>query len=265
MQETRKIVDQMGKMVEVKSTISSIVSLVPSQTELLVDLGLRDRLVGVTKFCVHPKGLKQEITQVGGPKSLKMEVIRQLNPDVIIGNKEENLESEITQLAKEFPVWMSDIYTLEDALNMQLQIGEMCGVKNQAIALNQQIQKSFKQFENYNFQLPMSVTYLIWKDPFMAVGKYTFIDEMLTKIGLKNSVKVERYPEIDLSKVESDFVFLSSEPYPFKEKHKQALESAYPNLKFMLVDGEYFSWYGSRLKDAPNYFKEVLSAINVQN
>ncbi|KPQ10925.1 MAG: ABC-type Fe3+-hydroxamate transport system, periplasmic component [Algoriphagus marincola HL-49] len=248
--------DQMGREVSIPKTPKRIVSLVPSQTELLVDLGLRDQLVGVTKFCVHPASLRKEKTIVGGTKNYRFDVIDELKPDLIIGNKEENDQEGIEKLSENYPVWMSDVGDLSQALAMISAIGMITGKVNQAKVLVEKLEKSFAE------ELPKlgTVVYLIWNSPIMAVGKSTFIHEMLGQAGFINAIDQDRYPEIsmkELKRLNPDFLFLSSEPFPFKSKHVQEFEKELPKAKVRIVDGEMFSWYGSRLLKSQSYFDSL--------
>jgi ABC-type Fe3+-hydroxamate transport system substrate-binding protein len=251
----------MQRTVEIHSTVSRIVSLVPSQTELLVDLGLKDRLIGITKFCVHPKELRKEIQLIGGTKNVKVKLVESLNPDLIIGNKEENNQVDIEALEQNLPTWMSDIFNLEDALEMIEQVGEITRTQKRATEIISEIRSNFLKLNP--LQGNKSVLYLIWKNPYLAAGRDTFIDSMLTRLGLKNAMNEARYPEVDLKEVNPDFIFLSSEPFPFKEKHIAELQIQFPASQIILVDGEFFSWYGSRLIDAPHYFNKLLNLISV--
>lgn len=251
--------DQLNNTIELKSYPKRIVSLVPSQSELLWDLGLREELVGVTKFCIHPKELYKTITKIGGTKTVNIAKIRALKPDLIIGNKEENEHAQITELQKEFPVWMSDIYNLEDALTMIQSVGALVNRVEEALKIKDNIHTSFTNLKTVN----KKVLYLIWKDPYMAAGNATFIGDMLHKMELKNVItdKNGRYPNLsleDIKLLKPEFIFLSSEPYPFKEKHIQEFKQLLPFSKIILVDGELFSWYGSRLLKSVNYFNELL-------
>lgn len=248
--------DQMGRCLNLHEVPRRIISLVPSQTELLVDLGLRDHLVGVTKFCVHPKGIKREKTIIGGTKNILFDRIEYLNPDLIIGNKEENYREGISILEKHFPVWMSDIYNLGDALQMIQRIGDITSKEKQANQIIQAVSSGFKQ----GFTSKGSALYLIWQDPFMAVGSRTFIDDMLRKAGYENLVKKERYPILspeEILDLNPDHILLSSEPYPFRQKHVRKFMEEYPEAITRLVDGEMFSWYGSRLIKAPEYLRSL--------
>jgi ABC-type Fe3+-hydroxamate transport system substrate-binding protein len=251
----------MQRTVEIHSTVSRIVSLVPSQTELLVDLGLKDRLIGITKFCVHPKELRKEIQLIGGTKNVKVKLVESLNPDLIIGNKEENNQVDIEALEQNLPTWMSDLFTLAAALEMIEQVGEITRTQKRATEIISEIRSNFLKLNP--LQGNKSVLYLIWKNPYLAAGRDTFIDSMLTRLGLKNAMNEARYPEVDLKEVNPDFIFLSSEPFPFKEKHIAELQIQFPASQIILVDGEFFSWYGSRLIDAPHYFNKLLNLISV--
>ncbi|SNS72316.1 substrate-binding protein [Belliella buryatensis] len=253
--------DQLNRKVVIPEAPQRIISLVPSQTELLVDLGLRDELVGITKFCIHPKGLKKDKQIIGGTKNFHFDKIDALQPDLIIGNKEENYQEGIAQLAEKYPVWVSDIYTLKDSLEMIAMLAEMTGVQDLAQDLIAEISTSLQQ------PLPKLGTaiYLIWNNPIMCAGQDNFINEMLNVAGFENLIQESRYPELSISTIASlnpDFLLLSSEPFPFKDQHLKIFEAHLPQTKIMIVDGELFSWYGSRLKKSMNYFNELHRKIN---
>jgi len=250
--------DQLGQHIELTQIPKRIISLVPSQSELLWDLGLRDELIGITKFCIHPNEMFKFKDRVGGTKTLDIQKIRSLKPDLIIGNKEENEYAQIKELQNEFPIWMSDIYNLNDAYKMISDIGELVHKKNEATRLVSNIQKSFSVIKKYN----KTVLYLIWKNPFMAAGNSTFIGDVLNQMGLINSLKNSdlRYPELTMDEIKNlnpDFIFLSSEPFPFKEIHINELKQLVPNATVKLVDGELFSWYGSRLLKSVEYLNNL--------
>jgi ABC-type Fe3+-hydroxamate transport system substrate-binding protein len=256
------VYDQLQQPVNIPAQAKRIVSLVPSQTELLYDLGLDQEVVGITKFCIHPAEWRTRKTIIGGTKQFDLEAIHSLKPDLIIGNKEENFQEGVETLMRDYPVWISDIYNLEDALNMIEQLGLLTQKKERAGQLVQQIQHQFSSIRIFNGQ---RVLYLIWRKPWMAAGQNTFIDTMLTMSGLINCVADERYPELTASVIEQlnpDLVFLSSEPYPFKEKHMAELQRILPNTKTILVDGEMFSWYGSRLLKFPAYLHSLSHCLN---
>ena len=254
----------MGREVSINFPPTRIISLVPSQTELLHDLGLSDEVIGITKFCVHPENWFRSKARIGGTKKLDLEKIRSLNPDLIIANKEENTQEEIEILSNEFPVWISDIQSLHDAIEMIQEVGQITNRAERAASISSEIQRSFS---NINPTYPAKkVLYLIWKSPYMAAGRNTFINEMLEKCGFQNAVNEpsSRYPEISVEQISAlnpELIFLSSEPFPFKGKHTEEIIAAFPNSKVLEVDGEYFSWYGSRLKDAAKYFESIIDSI----
>lgn len=252
----------MGRSVAFSFPPKRIVSLVPSQTELLASLGLDAEVVGITKFCIEPNDWYRNKTRVGGTKDFKQEIIRQLNPDLILGNKEENDQQRIEELAEEFPVWMSDIHSLADAIDMIQAIGSVCDRNQQAQILVQNIQERFNKLQGFN---PKKVAYLIWHNPMMVAGNHTFINTMLNVLGLKNSFAQKgRYPEVseqELRDAAPDLIFLSSEPFPFKEKHIDYYREICPSAVIKLVDGMAFSWYGSRLLESPVYFESLRKSL----
>lgn len=258
----RSFTDQLNRTITINYPPKRIISLVPSQTELLFELGLDAEVIGITKFCIHPEGKFREKTKIGGTKKLNLELIRSLKPDLIIGNKEENERDQIEELMAEFPVWMSDIYDLDGAKKMITAIGGLVDREPESAYLNHLITAGFNDLQTLALQngLNKSVAYLIWKGPYLFAGRHTFINQMLAMNGLNNVVKENRYPEMDLETLAAlnpDLVFLSSEPYPFKEKHIEEVQHALPNAKVMLVDGEIFSWYGSRLVKAVQYLFQL--------
>jgi len=253
--------DQLGRMVELPATPRSIVSLVPSITELLYTLQLGEQVTGITKFCVHPESWFRKKTRVGGTKTIKASVIQQLQPDLIIANKEENVKEQVDELAKQYPVWISDVNNLADALEMIEQIGTITGTLTRATSLINEINSAFGQLQTTNH--PLQTGYLIWRNPYMTIGHDTFIHDMLTRCGFTNKFgHATRYPAIDTWQLKQcDLLLLSSEPFPFQQKHLEELQPQLPNTKIMLVDGEFFSWYGSRLLQAPAYFNALLQRI----
>ncbi|SHO64072.1 ABC transporter substrate-binding protein [Algoriphagus zhangzhouensis] len=248
--------DQLGNSFFLQKPPQRIISLVPSQTELLIDLGLVDRLVGVTKFCIHPTYIKKEKAIIGGTKNYRFDVIQSLNPDLIIGNKEENEKEGIEKLMEDYPVWMSDIFNLEDSLSMIRELGSLLDVKDKAESIASRIAKDFEN------PIPFKGTavYLIWDNPIMTAGQGTFINVMLKLSGFNNLVQTDRYPQMemeDIKELNPEYLLLSSEPFPFKEKHVEIFKSHFPNTQILLVDGEMFSWYGSRLLKSRKYFESL--------
>jgi ABC-type Fe3+-hydroxamate transport system substrate-binding protein len=256
--------DQTGVSITLEKTPSRIISLVPSQTELLYDLGLDKEVAGITKFCVHPQEWFRNKARVGGTKQVKMDIIHSLQPDLIIANKEENVKEQVEELARQYPVWTSDIQNLEEALEMIKQIGIITDKETKANNIIAQIKNNFSQLTIP--QSKLRTAYLIWQKPYMTVGSDTFIHAMLQSAGFENIFKHQtRYPEITIEELHTancELLLLSSEPFPFKQKHIDELQPLLPHTKILLADGEIFSWYGSRLLQAPSYFHQLYSMLN---
>lgn len=260
------VTDQMGYELIVPDFPQRIISLVPSQTELLFDLGLADRIVGVTKFCVHPAAKVRGKIIIGGTKNFQFAEIDALQPDLIIGNKEENYRAGILQLKQKYPVWLSDITDLPQALTMMQQVGALTDTVARARQLTEQIKNSF---QNLISPLNIPTAYLIWRKPYLSVGQDTFIHHMLQTCGFQNVfTQLNRYPEFsaaDLQQANPRLILLSSEPYPFKEKHLSEFRAICPAAMIKLVDGELFSWYGSRLQYAASYFEKLVREVKMES
>lgn len=256
MEARRTFKDQLGRNLTVNFPPKRIVSLVPSQTEYIVCLGLSEELVGITKFCIHPDSIFKAKTKVGGTKNINPDKIKSLNPDLIICNKEENDKNQIEELARNFPVYVSDVNNLDQAYDMMYQLGKICGREEKASEITGKIKKGLEGIPIQK-ERPKCI-YLIWKNPYMAIGSGNFINSMLEIAGFENILANHRlrYPAITPSEMlalKPELVMLSSEPYPFKQMHVRELKDLFPFSKTILVDGEIFSWYGSRLLLAPDY------------
>ncbi|NGP75310.1 ABC transporter substrate-binding protein [Balneolaceae bacterium YR4-1] len=225
-----------------------IISLVPSLTELLIDLGLEEQLVGRTRFCVHPKEKVKDIPIIGGTKNPRLDKIRAADPDYIVANKEENKKDHINELREDFEVKVTDISTIEDALITIHELGKELGVENESEKLIRQINEAMDEIPE---EPPLRTAYLIWKDPYMTVGKDTYIHNVMKHWKLDNVFGDKtRYPKVsfyDITEKAPELILLSSEPYPFKEKHLAEFEEAFPNTRVLLAEGEWFSWYGSHM------------------
>ncbi len=241
-----------------------IVSVVPSQTELLFDLGVGQQVVGVTKFCLHPANALTTKTVVGGTKTLHLDRIHALRPDLILANKEENVRDQIEELQRHYPVHMTDVNTFADALTMIRAVGEQVGAANPANAIADRIEAGFASLPAPT-ERP-AVAYLIWRKPYMVAAADTFIDAMLTAAGFRNAFAYQtRYPAVtpdDLQSARPDLVFLASEPYPFKPTHVAELQTVCPWARVLVVDGELFSWYGSRLLRSAAYLRELQNVLS---
>ena len=252
------LLDQIGHLVELKEAPKRIISLVPSQTELLHYLDLGPSVIGITKFCVHPKNWRKNKVIVGGTKNLHYDKIAELKPDLIIANKEENTKEDIQELQKHYGVYTSDIVTISESYKMMDDLGILFNKSDETSRLIKSIKNSFESLRKYRDQ---TAAYFIWQNPYMLAGKQTFIHSMLTAAGFENIITTNdsRYPEFsldELKKLKPNLIFLSSEPFPFKKRHKVEIEKK-TGIKTILVDGEMFSWYGSRMSRFANYLNEL--------
>ena len=252
--------DQLGISHSFESAPKRIISLVPSQTELLYELGLEEKIVGITKFCVHPYHFKSTKKIVGGTKKVHFEKIKLLQPDIIICNKEENTEEMVAELRKIATVWVTDICTIEDNLQMITDFGQLFNARTEAQKWNDKLKFALANFKSFIAdKLIKKVAYFIWKDPYMVAGGSNFINELLKLNHFENIYEDKgRYPEVEISKIRAEgdpaIVFLSSEPFPFSEQHAFEIGVHTHHAKTIFVDGEMFSWYGSRLLKAFDYF-----------
>jgi len=253
-------VDQIGNIIpSIPKKDLRIVSLVPSQTELLYDLGLEEEVIGITKFCVHPTEWRKQKVIVGGTKTVHIDKVKSLHPTLVIANKEENVKEQILDLKHICPVWTSDVKTVEDALEMIQSISVITDSIKKGKDIINSIKSSFNKIPQ-PAEKP-KVAYVIWNNPIMIAGGDTFINDLLKRAGFDNAfAHVDRYPTVsiqNLIQAKLDYLLLSSEPFPFKEKHLQEFKQALPNTTVKLVDGELFSWYGSRMIKAAQYFQNI--------
>ena len=254
-----KMKDQIGRTVALSKAAERIVSLVPSLTELLYDLDAGDQVIGITKFCVHPSEWKKDKMIIGGTKNPHTQEIIDLKPDLLIVSKEENRKEDIDQLAAHMQVYVSDINKMSDNTQVIEHLGILLNREREATKLSLHIQEQMRALKPLKREA--KAVYCIWKDPYMFAGTDTFIHEMMQIAGFQNMVSDKRYPELsmdELLEMQPDFMLLSSEPYPFKRSHVEALQKELPHTKVLLVDGEMFSWYGSR----PQYFADYLNRIH---
>lgn len=249
-------IDQTGFAVELERVPERIVSIVPSQTELLFDLDLADEVVGITKFCVHPKIWFRTKARVGGTKNVDISRVKALMPDLILANKEENTLEDVDALRRICPVWTSDIKDINGAMETIMGVGALVNKRVQAEALAGEILSGLAGIKKQQRR----VAYLIWKKPYMVAGGDTFIHAMLEACGWENAFgNLLRYPVVDVSDLAAakvELVLLSSEPYPFRMNDIQELKEVLLDAEIRLVDGEMFSWYGSRMRHFSGYVSE---------
>ncbi|MFU8859951.1 MAG: helical backbone metal receptor [Cyclonatronaceae bacterium] len=225
-----------------------IISLVPSLTELIFHLGLGHRLVGRTRFCVHPRLEVDRVAAIGGTKNPRLEKIRSLNPDIVIANREENRKEDVDAISEYTRVLVTDISTVDEALREMQRIGTALGRKPQTTALVDDIRKVIPTEDG---RKPVRTLYLIWRDPWMAAGGDTYIHDVMKTFGLQNvCADKKRYPQLTgeaIRDLAPELILLSSEPYPFGEKHVREMTGVAGKSTIALADGEWFSWYGPRM------------------
>lgn len=256
-------VDMMGNKLALQQPPQRIVSLVPSQTELLYDLGLDFEVVGITKFCIHPNAWFRSKNRIGGTKTVHLDQVAALKPDLIIANKEENDQQQVQALQGIAPTYISDIITLNDAYTMIGDLGNLADRATQAATIIAQIETQWATIPKPS--TPLKVAYFIWRQPWMCAGIDTFISHIIEQMGYTNALHdLSRYPSISLEQLRDyapDVVFLSSEPYPFKPQHMAEIQAVLPNTIIKLVDGELFSWYGSRLLHTAPYLATLIQEL----
>lgn len=248
-----------------------IVSLVPSLTELLFDLGLGDRVVGRTAFCVHPKERVKRVRSVGGTKAINMEKLRSSAPTHVLVNIDETPRSLAEKLAEEgAEVVVTHPVEVEDNLRLYSLIGGIFGAGTAAGQLAERFRQAYAAAVDEARGRPLRrVLYLIWKDPWMTVSRDTYISRMLA---LANWHTVpgeadQRYPVVGLDEAlleNVDRVLFSSEPFPFKAHHIEAFRAHYPRhaTKALAVDGELVSWYGSRAIAGLDYMTALARSLD---
>tara|TARA_R110002073_G_scaffold145532_2_gene297649 strand:+ start:13713 stop:14507 length:795 start_codon:yes stop_codon:yes gene_type:complete len=262
-----EITDQIGRVLQISKTPLRIISLVPSQTELLFDLGLENSIVGITKFCIHPLHAKQTKKIVGGTKNINIDKIKELHPDIILCNKEENTKDIVEACEKICTTHVSDIFTLNDSKQLISEYGILFKRKAEATSMVEKLNFKLNEFQSYIEEKPkLKVAYFIWRNPWMVAANNTFINHLLELNKYENIfTNKERYPEIELKNIQvegnPEWVFLSSEPFPFKDEHALEIKQCINQAETILVDGEMFSWYGSRLLKAFDYFKNLRDRI----
>ncbi|WP_209588114.1 helical backbone metal receptor [Massilia sp. BHUDP2] len=238
-----------------------IVSLVPSITELLCELGLAGQLVGRTGFCIHPREAVEAIPKVGGTKDVNIEKIRKLAPTHLVVNIDENEKPTVEELAKFVPhVVVTHPVVPGDNLALARLMGGIFGAQAAAERWCEAFEQEYAALRALPSAPPRTVLYCIWQDPWMSVSKDTYIAAMLAELGWTvPDLGEARYPRFEWSAqlVDGlDAVLLSTEPYRFTEAHADALEKQL-GIPVFLVDGEMMSWYGSRALAGLRYLREL--------
>ncbi len=245
-------VDGRGVRVALAGAPRRIVSLVPSTTETLFDLGLGDRVVGVTRFCVHPEAATA-LPKVGGTKDVDPDRVRALAPDLIVGNCEENTREIFEALDGVAPLWAPLPRTVDDALADLLTLGALCGAVEAAAEWHARIVHHRRELRA-SLEAPTRVAWLIWRNPWMTISADTFLHTMLAEAGCHNvfADRPDRFPTVTPAEIaanDPDLVLLSSEPFPFQPRHADELAAltGLPRQRFRAADGELASWHGTRM------------------
>ncbi len=261
-----RITDQLGQPISITGVPKKIVSLVPSITYLLYVLGLEKAIAGITRFCKHPPHFKKQKIIIGGTNDVKYDKIAGLNPDIILGNKEDNIKEVIWELQKIAPVYVSDVSNLEENEKLITDYGIIFNREKAAQQLIDEIRTAQKTC-NYADKPLKRAVYFVWKQPWMTVGGDTFINYMMQLAGFENVFEnKKRYPKIDLKdlqEINPEVILLPSEPYRFKEKEQSFLQELFPGACILLVEGEAFTWFGAYPLQAFPYFNALQKQMDL--
>ncbi|MCX8111757.1 MAG: helical backbone metal receptor [Bacteroidia bacterium] len=258
----RSVTDSLGRSLEIPVHPERIVSLCPSQTETLFALGLQGRIVGRTRYCIHPSEAVKTVPVVGGTKKVDIDLVRELEPDLIIAEKEENTREDVEKLSTIAPTYVTNVESYQEALHSILELGDITGTSSIAQRIVESIEAAFQRIPMAT--RPLQVLYLIWRKPFMAAGAKTYIGSLIERLGWANvaSARPGRYPIIeDPTGLHPDVILLSDEPYPFKAKHIPEVQQWWPEASIHLVRGDYFSWYGVRMQEAAPYLAQLVAQL----
>ncbi|WP_164219771.1 helical backbone metal receptor [Virgibacillus sp. YIM 98842] len=256
----KKATDHLGREVEFAYPPKRIISIVPGITDILYSLELENEIVGRTRYCIYPKEKVAQAKTIGGTKKVKFDQIRELNPALIIAEKEENTKEIVEQLEKEFPVYVCEIQTVDDTFKIIEDLGTITDRRVESEKLQSEIATAIQSLPSGHGK---KYAYIIWQNPYMAAGSDTYITSLLDKMGFTNAFADYdgRYPEVteeDFRNADLDYIFLATEPFPFREKHIQQFSKLFPDVTVMSLDGEMF-WYGPRMIEAAPYFNRVLN------
>lgn len=262
--------DGLYRELEVKSTPKRIVSLVPSITETLFTFGADDSVVAVTNFCVEPPQALEAKTAVGGTKTLDVEAIKGLSPDLIIANAEENREEDIRQLVRaSLPVFVTFPRTVSAAINMMRQLAEITDTVGKAAPILQEAEETLTDIKTASRTRHRPRVFCpIWRRPWMTIGSDTYMHDFITVCGGRNifADRHDRYPRVELDEVARrlpEVILLPDEPYHFMPKHKEefatrAYVPAVRDERIHVVDGKILCWYGPRIADGLRFVNGLL-------
>jgi len=234
-----------------------VVSLCPSLTETLVEIGVTP--VGVTRYCIRPREALRKVSKVGGTKNPDLDRIRILSPDLIVANAEENRPEDIAALRRQFAVHVSLPRTVAEVPKMVRELGVAAGRRREAERLAAEIEGALSPPPSASFRY----AYFIWKDPWMTVSGDTYVSDLFRHAGGGNVFAGEktRYPEVTPARVRAeapDVLFFPSEPFPFSEGHRPAIEAAFGrSTPIEFIDGDDCCWHGARTRDGLRRMAEL--------
>lgn len=255
------MIDASGVALEIARPPRRIVCLIPSTTELLCELGLADAIVGITAYCIEPRDVVRTKRKVGGEKNPDLDAIRALAPDLVIANVEENLRDHVETLrAWNVPVWVTYPRTVLDTIAFVRETGAVTGTEARAGALADELASLYEATRAATAARPaVPVFYPIWRDPYMTIGRDTYIHDVLATVGARNVFgDRERYPTVTLEEMAARspaVIVLPDEPFRFRRAHVKDFE-AFPDVpavrdgRIHLMDGKIFCWHGPRLAEA---------------
>lgn len=229
-----------------KMGVRKIISLCPSVTETICELGFPEKLAGITDFCVHPSKYVKQIPKIGGVKNPDIKKILRLKPDLVLFVKDENTLQDYEKLHTHLECIVFDIKTIDDSMNMIASLEKILNAGRTKSLINQMNKLIGKTIPKYPDK---KYLYLVWKNPFMAAANNTYTSSLLSVFGMKNFLAHEEgYPEINLSEIDADtdYIFLPDEPWKFTAKDRHEISEIFPKSKVINVDGKLFSWFGYR-------------------
>ena len=260
-----RITDDLDNYFEFEEPPGRIVSLVPSLTETLIELGAAERVVGCTEWCVHPADVTAGIPKVGGTKNVSVSKVLELEPDLVIANKEENRERHVDALREEVPVFVTYPCTLDDGLQTLLDMGTICGNPEGAVAVENRCRTILVELFASNPKQLLTAC-MIWRDPWMAAGPATYMSDLIERCGFENVFgrQPDRYPDTTLEEVfarDVEVVLLPDEPYEFGSRDvidvMRARPDDSPAREIVLLDGSYLTWYGVRTEPALEFLRNL--------
>jgi len=255
--------DDLERRIYLDKAPRKIISLCPSLSETLYDLGLAECIAGRTDYCVHPQELADRVPSVGGPKSVSIDAVKKIGPDLILIVKEENDKKNIEKLtALGYKCFIFDINSVSDALKMLVKLGKIFGLEKKASKIHDNVVKGLDSIKGIGNGA--SFLYMVWNSPYMACATDNYINSLLNHAGLSNclSDRLKRYVIMPLNSLKSlspELVLLPSEPYRYTFADRAKFEKIFPAARVELVDGEMFCWYGSRMAKASEYIKKLLN------